>query len=265
MEQTSLFKIRDRRRKGWFFMDNEYLNGYAKKFGPVGTAIYVSLCRHANNETQECFPSQELIASELGITSRAVRNHIKRFEKANIIKVIRDVDPRTKKRINNTYLLIDKDEWKKPEELASYGKKSSSQRNIKTKARGTHVPIKETPIKDTNKLAKANGKDLKELISYFFELKGWDNKGKDFYKENKIVYARFTRPAKDLLKQAKSLEIAKDALDYIKDWAEERKLDWMIETAIRKYLEFSPLTEDIEEPDYIKTGKEKYAKTKIKS
>ena len=55
------FEVRDRREKGWFYIDNEYLNGFAKHFGAIGTAIYVSLCRHADGE-QKCYPSQKLIA-----------------------------------------------------------------------------------------------------------------------------------------------------------------------------------------------------------
>ena len=79
MNQQNLFKIRDRRQKGWFYLDNEYLNGYARVFGAVGTAIYVSLCRHADNETQQCFPSVELVAEELCIGRNTVTKYIKLF------------------------------------------------------------------------------------------------------------------------------------------------------------------------------------------
>ena len=95
--EKELIKIRDKRNKEWFIIDNAYLNGYAKIFGAVGTAIYISLCRHANNETQECFPSQELIAKELGITDRTVRNYIKKFEEWNLILVKRKKSKKRKK------------------------------------------------------------------------------------------------------------------------------------------------------------------------
>ena len=67
-------------------MDNEYLNGYARIFGAVGTAIYVSLCRHSDNETQKCFPSIKLIAEELNISKSTVIKYIKSFEKFNLIQ-----------------------------------------------------------------------------------------------------------------------------------------------------------------------------------
>lgn len=111
-------KIRDKRNKDWFRLDNEYLNGYAKIFGAVGTAIYVSLCRHADNETQACFPSMEQMARELGISRKTVWTYIKRFEQHNLI--LREEQKRQEgsKRFQNcTYFLLDKSEWKKhPEE-----------------------------------------------------------------------------------------------------------------------------------------------------
>jgi len=161
--------------------------------------------------------------------------------------------------LNNVYYLLDKDEWIKPEEIISYGPEE-----IKDSwTRGNQRPIKDTHNnKDTHILSKDNRENslnpLKELISYFFELKGWAHKSKDFYKENQIVYARFTKPAKDLLKQAQSLEKAKNALSLTKEWADEKKLDWMIETSLRKWFDFFPPEEDIEIPEYQKKGIDRY-------
>ena len=104
------FKVRDKRNKNWFYLDNEYLNGYAKIFGAIGTAIYVSLCRHAD-EDQKCFPSQELIAEELNIHRNTVRKHLDLFEEHNLIKVIRERNKDTKQWENNVYYLLDKSQW----------------------------------------------------------------------------------------------------------------------------------------------------------
>lgn len=111
--QDNSFKVRDRRNKGWFYLDNEYLNGYAKIFGAIGTAIYVSLCRHADQH-QRCFPSQKLIAQELNITTRTVISYLQKFEDWRLIHIERERDEETKKWKNNTYFLLDKSEWKKP-------------------------------------------------------------------------------------------------------------------------------------------------------
>jgi len=172
-------KIRDRRKKSWFYLDNEYLNGYAKIFGAVGTAVYVSLCRHVD-KNQKCFPSQKLISEELNIGERTVRNYLKKFEECNLISVERNTDKKTKKRINNTYWLLDKEVWRKPEATGAYGKKKPEanddtiQRQMTTESQRQQVPIKETNeekktnIKNTH-IAKTSfcGKDINDLIELF--------------------------------------------------------------------------------------------------
>ena len=114
-EQQQLFKGRDQRKKGWFWIDNDYLNGYAKEFGAIGTAIYISLCRHADNETQKCFPAQEKIAEELNIAVRTVRKYLQLLQSCHIISITRERNPMTKKWFNNIYTLLDKEEWIRPQ------------------------------------------------------------------------------------------------------------------------------------------------------
>jgi len=161
MKQQQLFKVRDKRSKNWLWMDNDYLNGYARVFGAVGTAIYVSLCRHADNETQKCFPSQEKIAEELNITSRTVRKYLKLFEKHHLISIEKERDPITKKWINNVYTLLDKSEWDKPEEIISDGKpeenNDKSHRKITTEAIGNKQHNNNTHINNTNNTSYKEG------------------------------------------------------------------------------------------------------------
>jgi len=153
MTQQTLFKVRDKRSKGWFWMDNDYLNGYAKHFGAVGTAIYLDLCRHCDND-QKCFPAQKTIAEELKIGERTVRNYIKLFERCHLIEITKE---RTSggKWLNNTYWLLDKSEWTQPEATVAdgkaKGKRIPSQRQLATQPEATDnslsIPIK----KNTNK------------------------------------------------------------------------------------------------------------------
>lgn len=152
------FKVRDRRNRGWFYLDNEYLNGYAKIFGPIGTAVYLSLCRRADKK-QSCWPSEIKIAADHGMTDRTVRKYIKIFAGANLIRTERE---RTKsgKWPHNVYYLIDKSEWNKPEEIVSAG----YQRKIKTQPEENNdqnqrnqVPFKDAQEKETHK--KDNGPD----------------------------------------------------------------------------------------------------------
>lgn len=128
-EQNQLFKEKDKQKNGWFWIDNEYFNGYAKLFGAIGTAIYVSLCRHADNETQRCFPAIKTIAEELNIGESTVKQYIHIFEKYRIISVQREKSPITKRWLNNVYQLNDKEEWIVPNEPLKKKRKSSQSQN----------------------------------------------------------------------------------------------------------------------------------------
>src|SRR5438105_3719016 len=99
------FEVRDLRRKEKFFMDDLYLNGYAKKCGIYATGVYLSLCRHASKD-QECYPSYRKIAEELKISERQVGRSVKVLENQNIIKI-----KQLGKKLNNRYYLLDKSEW----------------------------------------------------------------------------------------------------------------------------------------------------------
>jgi len=180
MEQQNLFKVRDRRKKGWFFMDNEYLNGYAKLFGAVGTAVYVSLCRHADNETQKCFPSLELISEELSISRPTIIKYIKLFEKHHLLEKSKRQRNIKQQWINNEYTLLDKSEWLendsqvKPFNTDSQVKpfsnpsKTDSDSQVKPfNTKDTHINYthtKETHIATANAVAD---KEIKDFINIF--------------------------------------------------------------------------------------------------
>jgi len=168
-----MFKIRDKRSKGWFTTDNEYTDKFARYLKPIATCVYQSLCRHADKE-QECFPGEELIAQEQGMTSRSVRKGIQRLEKCHIIVVYREKD-KNKRFKNNVYVLLDKSEWlieeaksldiveqkgrtvtSMPEECSSSGKPEEKY----AKSRRNQFPDKET--KNTNKTQEELKKEEKE-------------------------------------------------------------------------------------------------------
>jgi len=177
MTQQQLFKGRDKRHKGWFWMDNDYLNGYAKIFGADGTAIYVSLCRHANNETQKCFPAMELIAEELGIHRNTVSKYIKTFEKHHLISIGREKDLKSKKWLNNVYTLLDKEEWDSHAQILGMDshaqlKKEPRTNNIDNHAKplgNKETHLNNTHIKETNNIATQGvaGKEINDLIDLF--------------------------------------------------------------------------------------------------
>ena len=75
---------------------------------------------------------------------------------------------------------------------------------------------------------------------------------KENAKKRKIIYSRFTKPAKQLLELAGSIEGAKEAIDKVAAWANSRKLDYTIETVFKKWLELDRLKpkEIIKKPFY---------------
>jgi hypothetical protein len=155
------FRVRDKRKKGWFFVDDEYLNGFARIFGAVGTAIYISLCRHTDIEEQSCFPSQELIAEELSIGTTTVKKYIKLFEKYQLIYIERQRDKITKKWLNNIYWLLDKAEWKKPGSASVYGEPGT----LRCKSQGRQVSNKDIHcIKEIHKYIRIDNQFLNEKL-----------------------------------------------------------------------------------------------------
>lgn len=165
-------KIRDTRKKGWFIIDNEYLNGYARILGASCTVVYLSLCRHANTETQECFPSMKLIAEENGISTRTVMRAISVLEKWHIINVEKSKREDGTQN-NNIYTLMDKSVWKsKPSDTKSHGQPSdkivvtpSDNNDINRVTPGTY---KGTNINNTN--IKGTNKSSLEIDTKFWEL-----------------------------------------------------------------------------------------------
>lgn len=102
--------IRDARQKDWFWLDKEYLDRYAHKLGVSCTVVYVSLCRYADNKTQQCNPGIRLIAKANGISARTVITAIGKLEDAGIIKVVREKGD-DGKHLTNIYTLLAKSNW----------------------------------------------------------------------------------------------------------------------------------------------------------
>lgn len=178
-------KIRDNRDKNWFWLDNEYLNGYAKHLGASCTVVYLSLCRFAHNEKQTCFPSMDTIAEQNGIHRATVIRALKKLEQWNIIAV-----ERAKKedgtQANNIYTLLSKNEWKeKPSSNMQHGetelqkvKKPSSNKlqNRVAQCNNNYTNINYT--KDNN-TKRADAQEISFLLKKFEEI---DIKNKNYYK-----------------------------------------------------------------------------------
>ena len=94
-----------------------------------------------------------------------------------------------------------------------------------------------------------NKSPIQQIVDQFFVLKGWDFKGKDFYKKKKIVYGRHVSPAKELLVLCDgNVERAKERMGRVAKWADSNNLIWMIETVLKKWLEIDKLKPREKEP-----------------
>jgi len=83
---------------------------------------------------------------------------------------------------------------------------------------------------------------IQQIVTHFFESKGVSLvELKQNARKRKIVYSRFTRPAKQLLELAGSMGKAKEAIDKVAKWASSRNLDYAIETVFKKWLELDRL------------------------
>jgi len=111
-----------------------------------------------------------------------------------------------------------------------------------------------------NKETKKNSKTkqeretaIQEIVNHYFYTKGLNlSEIKENAKKKKIIYSRFTRPAKQLLELAGSTQKAKQAIDKVAAWAKSRKLDYAIETVFKKWLELDKLKpkEIVKKPFY---------------
>ena len=84
--------------------------------------------------------------------------------------------------------------------------------------------------------------EIQQVVNHYFYTKGLTlEKIKKDAKKKKIIYSRFTRPARQLLTLAGSTQKAIKALDTVAAWANSRKLDYAIETVFKKWLELDRL------------------------
>ncbi len=98
--------------------------------------------------------------------------------------------------------------------------------------------LKKKKIKDFEELKEETA--IQQIITHYFKSKGLSlDQLKESAKKKKIIYSRFTKPAKQLLDLSGSVEKAKEAIDKVASWANSRKLDYAIETVFKKWLEWT--------------------------
>lgn len=148
MQTNIKIKVRDMRRREKFQVDDAYLNGYARLCGIYATGVYMSLCRHANFHTQECWPTIETIENELNVSEFSVLKAIAILQLWNIISVTKEKDEKGRQKVN-IYTLIDKSEWKAKPEI-QVPVRDSEIDNDKSRPRGTRSDNENSRPRATN-------------------------------------------------------------------------------------------------------------------
>jgi uncharacterized phage protein (TIGR02220 family) len=97
--------IKDGRKRNWWWARNEIFDQWGPILKSNGLAVYLCLCRHANDHA-ECWPSFQRIARECGVHRTTVIKNIKLLESYQLIRsesrLSNSGDPDT-----NTYTILD--------------------------------------------------------------------------------------------------------------------------------------------------------------
>jgi len=107
---------------------------------------------------------------------------------------------------------------------------------------------------------------IRQIVTHYFKTKDLNlEQLKKYAKKKKIIYSRFTKPAKQLLILAGSVKRAKEAIDKVAEWAKSRDLDYAIETVFKKWLELDRLKpKEIVKKPYYKGNPMVWSETKRK-
>lgn len=101
-----MMQIRDMRRNHWFRIDNCIIRHYGKDLGSTGIAVYALLCCHADNSTQESFPSVGKMGELLKLGPATVRRALQKMQRLELLIV----EPRLREdgsQTSNLYVLLD--------------------------------------------------------------------------------------------------------------------------------------------------------------
>lgn len=105
---SETFHIRDERKPGHFWADNEIYDVFAARIGVYAFAVYMALCKYVNKQAA-CNPSYEEVARKLGISRRQVIRAIETLKDYKLIKVRQTYTTVEGKRrfSSNSYTLLD--------------------------------------------------------------------------------------------------------------------------------------------------------------
>jgi hypothetical protein len=98
------FTVRDRRRKGFFTIDNALLDQYGAQLKAHGLAVYIALARFVNQDGT-CWPSLSTIANRTGMSRMQVIREIAKLQELRLIAVEHQCGEKGEHRAN-LYILL---------------------------------------------------------------------------------------------------------------------------------------------------------------
>lgn len=81
-------EVDDRRGYGWYRINNEINDVYGPTLGPHGLAVYGSLCRRANVETDQAVVTVRQLGHDTGCSRWTVMRMIERLERLDLVEVV---------------------------------------------------------------------------------------------------------------------------------------------------------------------------------
>lgn len=210
------------------------------KIQPLDAQVYAYVYWLERLRDGRCVASNDTLADLCRTDSGSIKNSLGRLENAGYIRrIYKDEAKRNRVEIRT---------------LVRYGVASgddSTMHQVMTRvASGDAQKKKRERVKEKKYQPPTPSRgEAPKIVNHFFELKGWADKGKEFYTKNKIIYGRFIRPAGDILEVCEgNLEYAKDRVSKVAAWANSRELDWSLETVIKKFMDIDQLQEKEKKP-----------------
>lgn len=86
MSQDLPFQVADRRKRGYFTVDNIVLDVYGQLLKAHGIAVYCALARFANDES-ECWPSRRVIKEKTGVSIPQINRELNKLVDLQLITI----------------------------------------------------------------------------------------------------------------------------------------------------------------------------------
>lgn len=245
-------KIQDESRdKKYFTIIPNFILNHSNA---IDQALYVQMKRIAG-DNGICKTGYRYFIKQLGIGFNAYQKSLKYLIKHKWITFVgnEQVDRERGKKEVNTYKV--NDIWLMNNKYYCGAENNRSQSHcgaennltavLKTSHCGAETEHKKNIKKEPIKKELSNETDIQKIVNHFFQLKGWNDKSKDWYKKQKIIYSRFVKSAKQILELTEGdVEEAKRKLTIIKNWANSQEIDWGIETIFKRWFDLNHLPQE---------------------